>query len=69
MNIAEVNINEMELASKSLIKFWIDKIVDYVHNVDGMHIDPLPSLELIGIDNKQNSKSDLLISTGGYAPA
>ena len=59
----------MELASKALIKFWIDKVNDYVHVVDGMKIDPLPSVQLVDSNNVKNSRSDLLISTGGYMPA
>ena len=59
----------MELASKALIKFWIDKVNDYVHEVDGMKIDPLPSVQLVDSSNVKNSRSDLLISTGGYMPA
>ena len=59
----------MELASKALIKFWIDKVNDYVHDVDGMKIDPLPSVQLVDSSNVKNSRSDLLISTGGYIPA
>ena len=59
----------MELASKALIKFWIDKVNDYVHVVDGMKIDPLPSVQLVDSSNVKNSRSDLLISTGGYMPA
>ena len=59
----------MELASKALIKFWIDKVNDYVHVVDGMKIDPLPSVQLVDSSNVKNSRSDLLISTGGYIPA
>ena len=59
----------MELASKALIKFWIDKVNDYVHDVDGMKIDPLPSVQLVDSSNAKNSRSDLLISTGGYMPA
>ena len=59
----------MELASKALIKFWIDKVNDYVHEVDGMKIDPLPSIQLVDSSTVKNSKSDLLISTGGYIPA
>ena len=59
----------MELASKALIKFWIDKVNDYVHVVDGMKIDPLPSVQLVDSSNVKNNRSDLLISTGGYIPA
>ena len=59
----------MELASKALIKFWIDKVNDYVHAVDGMKIDPLPSVQLVDSSTVKNSRSDLLISTGGYIPA
>ena len=59
----------MELASKALIKFWIDKVNDYVHDVDGMKIDPLPSVQLVDSSTVKNSRSDLLISTGGYIPA
>ena len=59
----------MELASKALIKFWIDKVNDYVHEVDGMKIDPLPSIQLVDSSTVKNSRSDLLISTGGYIPA
>ena len=59
----------MELASKALIKFWIDKVNDYVHDVDGMKIDPLPSIQLVDSSTVKNSRSDLLISTGGYVPA
>ena len=59
----------MELASKALIKFWIDKVNDYVHAVDGMKIDPLPSIQLVDSSTVKNSRSDLLISTGGYIPA
>lgn len=40
----------------------------YVH-AEGFSIDPLPKLELVGEDEKKNSTSDLLISTGGYIPA
>ena len=58
----------MELASKALIKFWIDKVNDYVHEVDGMKIDPLPSVQLVDSSNVKNSRSDLLISTGRYMP-
>lgn len=58
----------MELASKALIKFWIDKVNDYAHEVDGMKIDPLPSVQLVDSSNVKNSRSDLLISTGGYIP-
>ena len=59
----------MELASKALIKFWIDKVNDYAHVVDGMKIDPLPSVQLVDSSNVKNNRSDLLISTGGYIPA
>ena len=59
----------MELASKALIKFWIDKVNDYVHAVDGMKIDPLPNVQLVDSSNVKNNRSDLLISTGGYMPA
>ena len=59
----------MELASKALIKFWIDKVNDYVHVVDGMKIDPLPNVQLVDSSNVKNNRSDLLISTGGYMPA
>lgn len=59
----------MELARKALIKFWIDKVNDYVHEVDGMKIDPLPSIQLVDSSTVKNSRSDLLISTGGYIPA
>ena len=59
----------MELASKALIKFWRDKVNDYAHTVDGMKIDPLPSIQLVDSSNVKNSRSDLLISTGGYMPA
>ena len=59
----------MELASKALIKFWIDKVNDYVHVFDGMKIDPLPSIQLVDSSTVKNSRSDLLISTGGYIPA
>lgn len=59
----------MELASKALIRFWIDKVNNYVHTIDGMKIDPLPSIQLVDSSNSKNSRSDLLISTGGYAPA
>ena len=59
----------MELASKALIKFWINKVNDYVHVVDGMKIDPLPNVQLVDSSNVKNNRSDLLISTGGYMPA
>lgn len=34
--------------SKHLVNFWISKIVDYVRAIDGMQIDPLPEVKLIG---------------------
>ena len=56
----------MTSTNKALIKFWINRINDYVRNVEHIQIDPLPNLEL---SNAKNSQSDMLISTGGYMPA
>lgn len=58
----------MEQTSKNLVKFWIDQIVEYARS-DGMKIDPLPALQIVDGQEQQNSKDDLLISTGGYVPS
>ena len=58
----------MEQMSKALVKFWANEAAKYIHEVEGMKIDPLPELILLGNKEQKNSKSDLLISTGGYNP-
>ena len=57
----------MQQTSKQLILFWIDKINDFLRE-RGEQIDPLPKIEIYADDLQQNSKSDILISTGGYQP-
>ena len=64
-----VNNDVMNLASRQLVKFWIDQITEYARNVEKLQIDPLPKIELIGAEEKKCDKNDLLISTGGYVPA
>ena len=58
----------MEQTSRELIKFWAKKINDYAHE-QGLAIDPLPNLVLVGNDSQANNKDDLLIPTGNYAPS
>lgn len=58
----------MEQTSKALVKFWANEAAKYIREVEGMKIDPLPELILLGNEEQKNSKSDLLISTGGYNP-
>lgn len=59
----------MELASKSLIQFWINKISQYARDIEKLSIDPLPELQLVGSNEQKNDNNNLLISTGGYMPA
>ena len=58
----------MEQTSKALVKFWADKAAKYIREVEGLKIDPLPELILLGSEEQSNDKSNLLIATGGYSP-
>ena len=45
----------MELTSKSLIKFWISKIIEYVYTIEGLKIDPLPNYSYLILMNSKNN--------------
>lgn len=55
------------MANKSLIKFWINEINNYIRN-EGHQIDPLPEIYLLAADEHENDIDNMLILTGGYIP-
>ena len=57
----------MQQTSEQLIRFWTNKINDYLREQD-FQIDPLPKLVLVPSKQQKNDCSDILISTGGYQP-
>lgn len=56
------------MINKATLNFWIKKICDFMKQ-RSLVIDPMPKIEIIGNDMKKNDPQDILISTGGYAPA
>lgn len=65
--LTTIKVNNNEMTSKALIKFWAKQINEYARNQD-MKIDPLPKLILLDENDQKNDIDDLLISTGGYFP-
>ena len=54
--------------NKSLIRFWISQINNYIRN-EGHQIDPLPEIYILAADEHKNDIDNIMISTGGYIPA